>query len=72
MSEENKQTEQVEKVAQTSEAVKPTSFRGKVDSYFGIKKSGSNFRTEIVAGLTTFMAMVLPMQTVWCSLFWTA
>lgn len=58
MSEENKQTEQVEKVAQTSEAVKPTSFRGKVDSYFGIKKSGSNFRTEIVAGLTTFMAMV--------------
>ena len=58
MSEENKQTEQVEEVAQGSEAVKPASFWGKVDGYFGIKKSGSNFRTEIVAGLTTFMAMV--------------
>ena len=33
-------------------------FWGKVDEWFGITKSGSNYRTEIVAGLTTFMAMV--------------
>lgn len=33
-------------------------FLGKVDNYFGITKSGSKFRTEIVAGVTTFMAMV--------------
>ncbi|MDE6504943.1 MAG: NCS2 family permease [Clostridia bacterium] len=33
-------------------------FLGKVDNYFGITKSGSRYRTEIVAGLTTFMAMV--------------
>lgn len=33
-------------------------FLGKVDNYFGITKSGSKFRVEIVAGLTTFMAMV--------------
>lgn len=33
-------------------------FWGKIDNYFGISKSGSKFKTEIVAGLTTFMAMV--------------
>lgn len=33
-------------------------FFGKVDKYFGISKSGSKYRTEIVAGVTTFMAMV--------------
>ena len=33
-------------------------FLGKVDNYFGITKSGSKYRTEIVAGVTTFMAMV--------------
>ena len=33
-------------------------FWGKVDEWFGITRSGSNYRTEIVAGLTTFMAMV--------------
>lgn len=33
-------------------------FRQKVDNYFGITKSGSNFKTEIIAGVTTFMAMV--------------
>lgn len=36
----------------------PKGFWGKVDNWFGITKSGSNYRTEIVAGLTTFMAMV--------------
>lgn len=29
-----------------------------LDKFFGITKSGSNFKTEIVAGITTFMAMV--------------
>lgn len=33
-------------------------FLGKVDNYFGITKSGSNYKREIIAGLTTFMAMV--------------
>ncbi|MDE5897528.1 MAG: NCS2 family permease, partial [Clostridia bacterium] len=33
-------------------------FFGKLDKFFGITKSGSNFKTEIIAGLTTFMAMV--------------
>lgn len=33
-------------------------FWGKVDDWFGITKSGSNFKTEMVAGVTTFMAMV--------------
>ena len=28
-------------------------FLGKVDNFFGITKSGSKYRTEIVAGLTT-------------------
>lgn len=33
-------------------------FKAKVDNFFGISKMGSNFKTEIVAGLTTFMTMV--------------
>ena len=33
-------------------------FFGKVDNYFGITKSGSNYKKEIIAGVTTFMAMV--------------
>ena len=33
-------------------------FISKVDNYFGITKSGSKFRTEIIAGITTFMTMV--------------
>jgi AGZA family xanthine/uracil permease-like MFS transporter len=57
MSEENKQTEQVEEAQPAATATK-TGFFGKVDNYFGITKSGSNFKTEVVAGLTTFMAMV--------------
>ena len=37
---------------------KKEGFWAKVDNWFGITRSGSNYRTEIVAGLTTFMAMV--------------
>ena len=33
-------------------------FWGKLDAWFGITKSGSSFRTEVVAGVTVFMAMV--------------
>ena len=33
-------------------------FLGTVDRYFGITKAGSNFKREMIAGLTTFMAMV--------------
>jgi AGZA family xanthine/uracil permease-like MFS transporter len=29
----------------------------KIDNYFGITKSGSNFRTEIFAGVSTFLAL---------------
>lgn len=28
-----------------------------IDNFFGVTKSGSNFKTEIMAGITTFMAM---------------
>ncbi|MGN0807368.1 MAG: NCS2 family permease [Candidatus Coproplasma sp.] len=33
-------------------------FWAKVDNFFGISRSGSKYKTEIIAGLTTFMAMV--------------
>lgn len=55
MSEQAQQTEAVESQPAPEQ---PKSFWGKVDNWFGITKSGSNFRTEVVAGLTTFMAMV--------------
>lgn len=66
MSEETKEEVVAEtpETAETAETVsnEPQSphkgFWGKVDNFFGITKSGSKFRTEIVAGLTTFMAMV--------------
>ena len=43
-----------EAVAET----KYTGFLGKVDNYFGITKMKSSFKTEMLAGLTTFMTMV--------------
>jgi len=58
---ENQQTEEVVE-SQATEAVAETpvytGFKGKLDNFFGISKMGSNFKTEILAGLTTFMAMV--------------
>ncbi len=33
-------------------------FKERLDKFFGISKSGSTIKTEIVAGVTTFMAMV--------------
>ena len=53
----SEQTQQPEAVEQPSPE-QPKKFWGKVDNWFGITKSGSNYRTEIVAGVTTFMAMV--------------
>lgn len=45
-------------VAVTMPSGKPKNkFVTKLDNYFGITKSGSNFKTEIIAGVTTFMAM---------------
>jgi AGZA family xanthine/uracil permease-like MFS transporter len=32
-------------------------FKGSLDNYFGITKSGSKFSTEIIAGVTTFFTM---------------
>lgn len=38
--------------------VKPyKGFAGKLDKFFGIRAAGSNFKTEIFAGITTFLAM---------------
>lgn len=59
MSEEIEQTQQTETApaGETAEVVEKKKIN-KVDKFFGITKSGSNFKTEIIAGLTTFMAMV--------------
>lgn len=60
---ENQNTEEpkVESADVGGEAVaetKYTGFLGKVDNYFGITKMKSSFKTEMLAGLTTFMTMV--------------
>ncbi len=57
MSDMTEQTQQPEGVEQPAPE-QPKNFWSKVDNFFGITKSGSNYRTEIVAGVTTFMAMV--------------
>ena len=43
------------------EPVKPIS---KFDKFFGITASGSNYKSEIIAGITTFMAMVYALLVV--------
>ncbi len=68
MSEETKEevvseteAESVNLAAEATAAEQPSphkGFLGKIDDFFGITKSGSRYRTEIVAGVTTFMAMV--------------
>ena len=52
------ETVETPEIAATETSSPYKGFFGKVDNYFGITKSGSKFKTEIVAGLTTFMAMV--------------
>ena len=61
--EENKvpETVEVEEVAPAQEVVASpykNGFLKALDNYFGVSKAGSNFKTEIMAGLTTFMTMV--------------
>ena len=45
------------KNVQTPEVAKSNTLGGRLDSYFEISKRGSTFRTEIVAGIVTFLAM---------------
>jgi len=56
---ENNTKEEVNKTqTPAAEAALPPKKLNPIDKFFGITASGSNFKTEIVAGLTTFMAMV--------------
>src|SRR6266436_6144411 len=41
-----------------TDATKPASERPFLDRYFGLAESGSTVRTELIAGLTTFLTMV--------------
>src|SRR6516164_2998810 len=41
-----------------TDATKPSSERAFLDRYFGLSESGSDVRTEFIAGLTTFLTMV--------------
>ena len=54
MEEETKETQATNDAAEQA-AVKKVN---RVDKFFGITASGSRFKTEIIAGVTTFMAMV--------------
>lgn len=59
---ETQAPEQPETVASADGAAVATvpykGFAGKLDKFFGISKAKSSFRTEIIGGLVTFMAMV--------------
>src|SRR5258706_3967442 len=41
-----------------TDATKPSGERAFLDRYFGLSESGSDVRTEFIAGLTTFLTMV--------------
>src|SRR6266704_3621246 len=41
-----------------TDATKPSSARAFLDRYFGLSESGSDVRTEFIAGITTFLTMV--------------
>ena len=60
MSEEEQKVPETEQPAEVTETAQSPhkGFFGKVDNWFGITKSGSNYKKEIIAGVTTFMAMV--------------
>ncbi|MDE6189367.1 MAG: NCS2 family permease [Clostridia bacterium] len=58
-----------ERKPQENEVTAPTEApsnkkQNKFDKFFGISKSGSNYKTEIIAGLTTFMSMVYALLVV--------
>lgn len=66
METEDKTVQAEEPVAQTESAGQTEAvatapvykgFAGKLDKFFGIRKAGSSFTTEIFAGITTFLAM---------------
>lgn len=42
----------------------PPKKQSKLDKFFGITKSGSSYKSEIIAGLTTFMSMVYALLVV--------
>ncbi len=44
-------------VATSTKGPNNNKFLAAMDNYFGITKAGSSFKTEIIAGITTFMAM---------------
>ena len=48
----------------SAESVKPPKKISKFDAFFGITRSGSTVKTEIIAGITTFMAMVYALLVV--------
>ena len=54
-------TEEATVSAESGAAVKKI---GRLDAFFGITKSGSSIKTEIIAGITTFMAMVYALLVV--------
>lgn len=41
-----------------NDSLAPVKKVNRLDAFFGITASGSSFKTEIIAGVTTFMAMV--------------
>jgi adenine/guanine/hypoxanthine permease len=41
-----------------SDAIKPAQERAFLDRYFGLRESGTDVRTEFIAGVTTFLTMV--------------
>lgn len=45
------------KAARASSRTKPSGFESWLDSYFGIGANGSTIRTEVIAGITTFLTM---------------
>lgn len=60
MSEETNNVVVEETAATETAPVEPkakTKFGKKLDGYFGITKAGSSIRTELIAGLVTFLAM---------------
>lgn len=65
---EDNNTQQNEEITQQStesqEAAAAVKKTNKIDEFFGITKSGSSFKTEIIAGITTFMAMVYALLVV--------
>src|SRR2546421_8241051 len=40
-----------------TDATKPSGERAFLDRYFGLSESGSDVRTEVIAGITTFLTM---------------